>query len=339
MIPIWSFLRKFGRTIKKGIVGSSISTFIVVLYSTFSEYYLERSLPASGIHSLFTSFWWTMQTITTVGYGDTSVVGYLGRLNAVIIMVFGIGSIGYLLASVSANIVNSRFSKRIGSVRLRMRKHVVVCNFDDAGREVISTLNEKGIPVVVVSKKEVNAEGIDFQYVKGSCLDEMTLRNAGVAKCETVIILAGKTVANGDSGEIDASTILIGMNIKKYNPEAYIIAEILDTANEGHAEDAGIDEVIVKGKLSSTLISNSILAPGVTKIMKMMIAGSGENMVEEINLHKYRGKTFASVYEDFNVPGKFILGFRKGSGIVNELPSDQAVDGYSLILLSKKSGH
>lgn len=338
MIPFWIFLRKLGNTIKKGIVGSSLSTLIVIIYGTLSEYYLEHGIPSSGIHSLFTSLWWTMQTLTTVGYGDTAVVGVAGRLNAMLIMVIGIGSIGYLLASVSANIVNSGISRRLGRVRLRMREHVIVCNFDSTAKDIIGQLNSKSIPVVVVNRNEVKEEGLEFRYVKGSCLDHESLLNAGISKSDTVIILSGRTPANEEYAEVDARSILMGMTVKKSNPEAYVVAEILDSANELHANSAGIDEVIVKGKLSSQLISNSIDHPGLSKILKDLIYGRGDNELEEIDLKKYSGKLFEHVYRDYEVPGTFILGFRKEGKVVSRIPPENTVENHSMIILKRKVG-
>ncbi len=337
MIPIWIFLRKLGKTIKKGIVGSSLSTILVVIYGTISEYYLENPISNSGIHSLFDSLWWTMQTLTTVGYGDTPVYGYLGRLNAIIIMVIGIGSIGYLLASVSANIVNSRISQKIGRVRLRLRKHVVICNFDSAGKDIIRDLNDKSYPVVIVARKEVSEDGLEFNYVKGSCLDDESLTNAGISNCDTAVILAGRSVLDEEMAEVDARTILMGMTLKRKNPDVYVIAEILDTANETHALASGIDEAMVKGRLASRLISGSIISPGVTKVLKNLISGTSDYQVTEISLRKYAGKTFESVYEDFDTPGRIILGFRKGNTVTANVPENQSVDGHSLILLRRKS--
>lgn len=337
MIPIWMFLRKIGKTIKKGIVGSSLSTIIVVVYGTLSEYYLESSIPSSGIHSLFTSLWWTMQTLTTVGYGDTAVVGFLGRLNAMLIMVVGIGSLGYLLASVSANIVNSKISQRIGRVRLRLREHVIICNYGSAGRDIIADLNKKSVPVVVVARSEVKEEGLEFRYVRGSCLEGEALKNAGVSKSDTAIILAGRSAPNEEYSEVDAKTILMGMAVKKSSPATYVIAEILDSDNEIHATSVGIDEVIVRGRLSSQLISNSIDHPGLSKILKDLIYGRGDNELEEIDLKKYMGKQFSLVYRDYENPGTFILGFRKGGKVISRISPESSVENHSIIILKRKT--
>ncbi|AKA48973.1 hypothetical protein IX51_07555 [uncultured archaeon] len=337
MIPIWIFLRKIGKTIKKGVVGSSLSTITVIIYGTLSEYYLENSIPSSGIHSLFTSLWWTMQTLTTVGYGDTAVIGYLGRLNAMLIMVVGIGSLGYLLASVSANIVNSKISQRIGRVRLRLREHVIICNFDSTGKDIISELNRKSVPVVVVARSEIKEEGIEFRYVKGSCLEEESLKNAGISKSDTVIILSGRSASDEEYSEVDARTILMGMTVRKSNPDTYVVAEILDSANEVHAVNVGIDEIIVKGKLSSQLISNSIDHPGLSKILKDLIYGKGDTELKEIDLKKYSGKPFSLVYNEYEVPGTFILGFRKGGRVVSTISPDSSVENHSIIILKRRS--
>ncbi len=336
MIPIWIFLKKLGKTIKKGVVGSSLSTIVVIIYGTISEYYIENSIPSSGIHSLFTSLWWTMQTLTTVGYGDTSVVGYLGRLNAMLIMVIGIGSIGYLLASVSANIVNSGVSQRLGRVRLRLREHVILCNYDSTGKDIVEELNRKSIPVVVVNRNEVNEDGLELKYVKGSCLEHEALLNAGISKSDTVIILSGRSPADEEYSEVDARSILMGMTVKRANPDAYVIAEILDSSNELHAVNVGIDEVIVKGKLSSQLISNSIEHPGLSKILKDLVYGRGDNELEEIDLKKYSGKPFEAVYKDYDVPGTFILGFRKDGRVVSRISPENSVENHSIIILKRK---
>lgn len=338
MIPIWIFLRKLGKMIRKGIVGSSLSTIVVIIYGTLSEYYIENNIAASGIHSLFSSLWWTMQTLTTVGYGDTSVLGFAGRLNAMVIMVFGIGSIGYLLASVSANIVNSSISQRLGRVRVRLREHVIICNFDSTGKDIVKDLNSKSVPVVVVNRNEIREEGLEFKYVKGSCLDRESLLNAGVSKSDTIIILSGRTPGDGEYAEVDASSILMGMTVKKSNPDAYVVAEILDSANEQHAVNVGIDEVIVKGRLSSQLISNSIEHPGLSKILKDLVYGVGDNELKEINLRKYAGRKFGDVYRDYEVPGTFILGFRKDGRMVTRIPPDNSVDNHSIVILRRKVG-
>lgn len=336
MNPFIFFFRKVTNIIKKGLVGSSIGAISVLVYGTFSEYYLENPIPSSGIHSLFTSLWWVMQTLTTVGYGDTSVVGFWGRLNAMVIMVVGIGSLGYLLASVSANIVNSHLAERLGGVRAKMRDHVIVCNYDSSGKELIKKMNREGFPVVLVSQREIDEQGIEFQYIRGTCLDNTTLDRAGISKCDTIIILAGKYGDAEEAVEIDARTIVMGMNAKRSNSDIRVIAELVDPESEVHAVAAGIDQAIVRGKFSTEVMSKAIFSPGVANLVQELIAEDGVYKVEEHPLKSLRGKKASEAFQKYSEEGTFILGFSQGRNISYLLDPDDVLDFDSIIVLKRR---
>ena len=53
------------------------------------------------------SLWWTIVTMTTVGYGDMAPTTPLGRLLAVIIMFFGISLIAVVTGTISSIFTNS----------------------------------------------------------------------------------------------------------------------------------------------------------------------------------------------------------------------------------------
>lgn len=335
MNPFIFFFRKISNIIKKGLVGSSIGAISVLVYGTFSEYYLENPIPSSGIHSLFSSLWWVMQTLTTVGYGDTPVFGFWGRLNAMVIMVVGIGSLGYLLASVSANIVNSRLARRLGGVRARMRDHVIVCNYDTSGKELIKKMNKEGFPVVLVSQREIDEEGIEFQYIRGSCLDATTLDRAGISRCDTIIILAGRYTESEESSEVDARTIVMAMNAKRNSDKIRVIAELVDPESEVHAVAAGIDQVVVRGKFSTEVMSKAIFSPGAANLVQELISEDGVYRIEEHPLKSLRGKKAQEAYRKFSEEGDFVLGFRKGSRMSYHLEPDEILDFDDIIVLKR----
>ena len=336
MNPFIFFFKRFTNIIKKGLVGSSIGAIVVLVYGTFSEYYLENPISSSGIHTLFQSLWWVMQTLTTVGYGDTAVIGFWGRLNAMVIMVVGIGSLGYLLASVSANIVNSRFAERLGSVRAKMRDHVIVCNYDSSGKEIIKKMNQKGFPVVLVSQQPVEEQGIDFQYIRGSCLNGTILDRAGISKCDTIIILAGKYTDSEESVEIDARTIVMGMSAKRRNQGIRVVAELIEPESEDHAVSAGLDQVIVRGKFSTDVMSKAIFSPGVANVVEEIISEDGAYKIEEHPLKSLTGKKVEEALNKFTEEDTFVLGFRKGKEISYHFKPQDTLDYENILLLRRK---
>ena len=88
---------------------SEYATFITVLaagivLSTASLLILEEEsyAPNANILTGGDAIWWSIVTITTVGYGDFYPVTYPGRLTAAFVMIAGIGIIG-ALASIMAS--------------------------------------------------------------------------------------------------------------------------------------------------------------------------------------------------------------------------------------------
>jgi voltage-gated potassium channel len=65
--------------------------------------------------------WWSMQTITTVGYGDTVPHSTEGRFLAVLVMVVGIGLTSVVTAAITAVFIESARRKRGGSQHADMR--------------------------------------------------------------------------------------------------------------------------------------------------------------------------------------------------------------------------
>ena len=58
-------------------------------------------------HSLIEGLWWTVVTLTTVGYGDFSPVTTGGRATAVVLMLTGIGVASFITANIAAFFVES----------------------------------------------------------------------------------------------------------------------------------------------------------------------------------------------------------------------------------------
>jgi voltage-gated potassium channel len=65
----------------------------------------ERDQPGSTITSFGKAVWWSITTVTTVGYGDMYPVTVTGRVIAVLLMVGGISMVGVVTASLASWIV------------------------------------------------------------------------------------------------------------------------------------------------------------------------------------------------------------------------------------------
>lgn len=65
----------------------------------------------STIKSLFDAIWWSVSTVTTVGYGDKVPVTPEGRIVAIVLMLGGIGLFGVLTGLFARMLVQAEFKR------------------------------------------------------------------------------------------------------------------------------------------------------------------------------------------------------------------------------------
>jgi voltage-gated potassium channel Kch len=70
----------------------------------------EKSFPTFG-----SAFWWALQTVTTVGYGDVVPTGTTGKVIGSIEMVLGVSFISFLTAGVTSAVVRRSQSSTAAS--------------------------------------------------------------------------------------------------------------------------------------------------------------------------------------------------------------------------------
>ena len=79
---------------------------VLVLNGAAIVYLLERHAPGSDIHTLGESLWWSVTTVTTVGYGDYVPVTAAGRVTACFIMGIGLLTLAVVTAQVASSFVS-----------------------------------------------------------------------------------------------------------------------------------------------------------------------------------------------------------------------------------------
>jgi voltage-gated potassium channel len=91
---------------------------VLVLNGAIIVYLFERHAKGSNIHTLGQSVWWSMTTVTTVGYGDYAPVTTGGRIVASLIMAIGIVTLAVVTAQVSSSFIEQAARRRAATVTI-----------------------------------------------------------------------------------------------------------------------------------------------------------------------------------------------------------------------------
>lgn len=94
---------------KKNELGITIlSTLILMLISSSLMYEIEKDYQPEQFDNIWSSFWWAVSSLTTIGYGDIVPISPMGRVLASISALFGVG-----LVAIPTGIISASFLQEV----------------------------------------------------------------------------------------------------------------------------------------------------------------------------------------------------------------------------------
>lgn len=81
---------------------------VTIILGAFGEYIAESPNPNATITNLNDAFWWAIETITTVAYGEFYPVTFIGKAIATVVMFAAIGILWTLIALVTSTVIEKR---------------------------------------------------------------------------------------------------------------------------------------------------------------------------------------------------------------------------------------
>jgi voltage-gated potassium channel len=239
----------------------------IVVISAAGITFLEEGMTLSD------GAWWSVVTLTTVGYGDISPKTYGGRLMAMVVMFVGIGFLGTLSATIASMFIDRKLQEDLGMSSFDFRDHIIICEWNERARVILEefrldpqTVNTPVVLIAAIERKPINDKNLFF--VQGNVTDE-TLKRANLAEAKTVVVLGDQSA---DAMTRDAKVVLTTLTIESINPHVYTIAELVDADNVPYCERANANEIVVTNELNSRLISRAAIDHGITKVVTELLA-------------------------------------------------------------------
>jgi Trk K+ transport system NAD-binding subunit len=164
--------------------------------------------------------YFTIETMTTTGYGDFSFVHQPTwlRVFAALLMFSGVTTTALLVAFVADVLLSRRFVFGAARPRVRhLRNHIVVVGLSALGIRVISDLTAAGYDVAVIEKNEENSflsvvQKLDVPVIFGDATLGQTLRSARVDRARAVAVLTRDDMTNIETGIV--LTEMLGTKVR-----------------------------------------------------------------------------------------------------------------------------
>lgn len=323
--------RNFKERIKDFFTSSYILWGIILFLSLFILMFIifiSEQKTNSEINSLFDAIWYTLVTITTVGYGDIAPTSVIGRITAMILLIAGVAIFGALSGKFASFLFERQQKKDRGLLKMtNMKNHFLILgwkqNFSkilegilyanpEIPAEKMVLLNNAPLSEIEVIKSDERFKNINFLH--GDFTDEGTLLKAQLSTADRAVILAD-TSENFSTLEIDSRTVLAVITIKNLNPKIYCVAEILDTKFEKHLTLAHCDEIILSSDYEQNLLVKASAGKGMSHILRELISDDNDSgiLIENIP-DKFIGKPYQDFKNSLTSQKDILIGLLENTG-------------------------
>ncbi len=295
---------------------------IQVLLGGGSLYLIEKNANPD-LASLADAAWYSIVTITTVGYGDITPTTALGRVVSAFLMVGGMFSLAMFAGIVSHSLLHAVLSVREEQFRMgNYVDHIVVCGYEQGMHLLLHALLAEHDPqktkIVVFADLERPPEiPPELYWVRGDPAKESELDKVRITHATAVLVAGARHVS---PQQADAATLLVLFTIRSYlraqrsssrrHKPVYVVAEILDSENVEHARSAGADEVIETRRLGFSLLAHAIEHHGTADTLSEVVLGGNNTLFVDSLPEELATKTFGELTRalDLAERGGLIIG-------------------------------
>ncbi|MEF2146597.1 MAG: ion channel [Desulfovibrionaceae bacterium] len=234
----------------------------LLLAATVGFYFFE--LRHSEQANVFSALWWSVVTLTTVGYGDIVPQTTGGRLMGILVMISGIGLVSTFTGNLASLLVERKAKKRKGLLEVKLNNHILIVGWNEFAANLVEGLvqdntHQDSELVLINNLGEEAREELRFSlglgerlhFVWGNPTQKNVIHKARPQNARVAYLLCHEGL---ESAEADQQTIYAALALRSLAPKLPLYGEVALPENREHLLRTGVNELFVRGELATRMM-------------------------------------------------------------------------------------
>jgi voltage-gated potassium channel len=224
----------------------------------------------------FDCFYFSLITLTTTGYGEPPGMTEAARYFTSLLMILGVGIIGYALTAVAQAVVQFELISTFGKRKMfrdinKLNGHYIVCGSGRIGSGIVREIARRGHDFVVIEQDESIADKLlsqGFLVLMGDSTSDEVLRGAGIERALGLVCAVSS----------DPDNLYITLTARDMNKDLYIISRANEESAIKRLLKAGANKVVSPSITGANQMAQMLLRPAVADFIELA------TMTEELEL-------------------------------------------------------
>jgi len=282
--------------------------------------------------TLLDAFYFTVVTISTVGYGEIYPTTPTSKIFTSVIILVGIGALALALETATEEILKRSVKEIVGKPEIRkpLENHYIVCGYGDIGEVVVEELKRSGEPFVVIEKNEEVIRELaekKIPVIQGDALKEETLKEAGILKAKGIAA----------TFERDVDNLFLVITAKSLKPDIYVVARANHAETIDKMYKVGADSVISPELEGGRMIAKALIRPFILDLLDRITLTKDMDILQICipSDSGLEGKTLGEVKIEEKTGAKILALSQEGKVNVKPTPDTILHKGNVLLMVGK----